>query len=343
MSGRAELHVPVMLAEVVALLAPALEPSPTDSAGDDCAVGSSSRAADARGSPYLVDCTLGLGGHAHAVLSACPEAQLIGLDRDPQALVLAGERLAEFADRVTLVEAVYDELPAVLARLGRPKVQGILFDLGISSLQIDDPERGFAYAQDAPLDMRMGRQGPTAAEVLNTYSRAELSRILRTYGEERYADRIARRIVAEREREPFVTSGRLVQLLYDTVPAASRKARGHPAKRTFQALRIEVNAELESLESVLPNAIAALALDGRIAVLAYHSLEDRLVKQILGLAARDRAPRGLPVVPADLLPELRLLTRGALRPSAVEIARNPRAASARLRAAVRISEMAVAG
>lgn len=343
MDGRAELHVPVMLAEVVGLLAPALEPPPAGSAADDCAAGSRSRDAGPPSSPYLVDCTLGLGGHAHALLAACPEAQLIGLDRDPQALAIASERLAEFADRVTIVQATYDELPAVLARLGRPKVQGILLDLGISSLQIDDPERGFAYARDAPLDMRMGPQDLTAAEILNSYSRDELSRILRTYGEERYADQIARRIVAEREREPFVTSGRLVQLLYDTVPAASRKTGGHPAKRTFQALRIEVNAELESLESVLPSAIAALALDGRIAVLAYHSLEDRLVKQIFGLAARDRAPRDLPVVPVDLRPELRLLTRGALRPSPAEIARNPRAASARLRAAVRISEMAVAG
>jgi 16S rRNA (cytosine1402-N4)-methyltransferase len=343
MNGRAELHVPVMLAEVVGLMAPALEPPPTGSAADDRASGSRARIAGPRSSPYLVDCTLGLGGHAHALLAACPEAQLIGLDRDPQALAIASERLAEFADRVTIVRATYDELPAVLARLGRPKVQGILLDLGISSLQIDDPERGFAYAQDAPLDMRMGPQDLTAADILNTYSRDELSRILRTYGEERYADRIARRIVAEREREPFVTSGRLVQLLYNTLPAASRKTGGHPAKRTFQALRIEVNAELESLESVLPSAIAALALDGRIAVLAYHSLEDRLVKQIFGLAARDRAPRDLPVVPADLRPELRLLTRGAMRPSPAEIARNPRAASARLRAAVRISEMAVAG
>jgi 16S rRNA (cytosine1402-N4)-methyltransferase len=343
MSGRAELHVPVMLAEVVGLLAPALEPSRPGLAADDRASGTRWRNADARSSPYLVDCTLGLGGHAGALLTACPEAQLIGLDRDPQALALAREQLAEFADRVTFVEATYDELPAVLASLGLPKVQGILLDLGISSLQIDDPQRGFTYAQDAPLDMRMGRQDLTAAEVLNTYSRDELTRILRTYGEERYAAQIAGRIVAEREREPFVTSGRLVQLLYETVPAASRKTRGNPAKRTFQALRIEVNAELESLQSVLPSAIAALALDGRIAVLAYHSLEDRLVKQIFGLAARDRAPRDLPVVPADLRPELRLLTRGALRPSNAEIARNPRAASARLRAAVRIAEMAVAG
>jgi 16S rRNA (cytosine1402-N4)-methyltransferase len=330
MTGLAELHLPVMLAEVVALLAPALEAPPTDPVGEG-------------GSSVLVDCTLGLGGHAHALLAACPEAQLIGLDRDPQALALARERLAEFADRITLVEAVYDELPAVLARLGRPTVQGILVDLGVSSLQIDDPERGFAYARDAPLDMRMGSQKLTAAQVLNTYSRAELSRILRSYGEERYADRIARRIVAEREREPFVNASRLVQLLYETVPSASRKTGGHPAKRTFQALRIEVNAELESLESVLPSAIATLALHGRIVVLAYHSLEDRLVKQLLGLAARERAPRDLPVVPAGLRPELRLLTRGAIRPSPAEVARNPRAASARLRAAARISEMAVAG
>jgi 16S rRNA (cytosine1402-N4)-methyltransferase len=329
MSGQAELHVPVMLAEVVALLAPALESPPADPAGEpDC---------------VLVDCTLGLGGHAHALLTACPQAHLIGLDRDPQALTIARERLAEFADRITLVEAVFDELPGVLARLGRPRVQGILLDLGVSSLQIDDPERGFAYAHDAPLDMRMGRQELTAAHILNTYSKAELTRILRTYGEERFADRIAARIVAERKREPFSTSGQLVRLLYDTVPASSRKSGGHPAKRTFQALRIEVNGELAALQSVLPQAIAALSVRGRIAVLAYHSLEDRLVKQILGVAARDRAPRDMPIVPAELRPQLRLLTRGAERPSAAEVARNPRAASARLRAAERIAEMAVAG
>jgi len=329
MSGQAELHVPVMLAEVVALLAPALESPPADPADEADFV--------------LVDCTLGLGGHAHALLTACPQAHLIGLDRDPQALTIARERLAEFADRITLVEAVFDELPGVLARLGRRRVQGILLDLGVSSLQIDDPERGFAYAHDAPLDMRMGRQELTAAHILNTYSKAELTRILRTYGEERFADRIAARIVAERKREPFSTSGQLVRLLYDTVPASSRKSGGHPAKRTFQALRIEVNGELAALQSVLPQAIAALSVRGRIAVLAYHSLEDRLVKQILGVAARDRAPRDMPIVPAELRPQLRLLTRGAERPSAAEVARNPRAASARLRAAERIAEMAVAG
>jgi 16S rRNA (cytosine1402-N4)-methyltransferase len=320
MSAQPELHVPVMLAEVVALLAPALEGSPTDLPTEaDC---------------VLVDCTLGLGGHAHALLTACPQAKLIGLDRDPHALAHARERLAGFSDRTTLVEATFEELPQVLARLGRPKVQAILLDLGVSSLQVDDPERGFAYAQDAPLDMRMGRQELTAAQILNTYSKAELARILRSYGEERFAERIAGRIVTERQREPFTSSGRLVRLLYDTVPAASRKSGGHPAKRTFQALRIEVNSELRALESVLPTAVAALALHGRIA--------DRLVKQVFGLAARNRAPRDLPVVPPELQPQLRLLTRGAMRPGAAEIARNPRAASARLRAAERIAEMAVA-
>ncbi|HEY5820898.1 MAG TPA: 16S rRNA (cytosine(1402)-N(4))-methyltransferase RsmH [Propionibacteriaceae bacterium] len=317
--GPGDRHVPVMLSEIVALLAPALT-----LAGD--------------APPVLVDCTLGLAGHAEALLTACPDARLIGLDRDPQALALARERLAPFGDRVELVEAVYDELPEVLAELGRPRVQGILLDLGVSSLQIDDSERGFSYSQDAPLDMRMGQQELTAAEIVNTYTAKDLARILRAYGEERFADRIARRIVEQRADHPFTTSGRLVQLLYAAIPMASRKSGGHPAKRTFQALRIEVNDELGALESVLPSAVAALALDGRIAVLAYHSLEDRLVKQILAAGSHDRAPRDLPVVPPGMGPELRLLTRGAQRPTESEVGTNPRAASARLRAAVRIDE-----
>ncbi len=335
MSTAAEQHIPVMLAEIVALLSPALMsqqdlPSRQDSpAGADIAA------------PILVDCTLGMGGHAEALLAACPQAHLVGLDRDADALALAAERLRPFGNRVTLVQAVYDELPEVLARLGHPKVQGVLLDLGLSSLQIDRPERGFAYAVDAPLDMRMdARQPLTAAEVLNSYSVSDLTRILRRYGEERFADRIARRIVAAREVEPFSTSSRLVALLYDAIPMAARKTGGHPAKRTFQALRIEVNDELDVLESVLPSAIAALAVGGRIAVLAYHSLEDRLVKQILAIKAADRAPRNLPVVPPGYGPELKLLTRGAQRPTSEEAARNPRAASARLRAAERIEEAA---
>jgi 16S rRNA (cytosine1402-N4)-methyltransferase len=316
--SQGERHTPVMLAEVVALLAPALEVTPD-------------------GPAVLVDATLGLAGHAEALLRACPDAHLIGLDRDPQALALAAERLAPFAGRTTLVEAVYDELPEVLSDLGHARVHGVLLDLGLSSLQIDEPERGFAYAVDAPLDMRMdGKQALTAAEVLNTYSARDLAYVLRTYGEERFADRIARRVVAEREREPFRTSARLVDVVREAIPMATRKAGGHPAKRTFQALRIEVNEELAALESVLPSAIDALAVGGRIAVLAYHSLEDRLVKQILVLRSHDTAPRHLPVVPAGYGPELELLTRGAHRPTEQEASDNPRAASARLRAAVRI-------
>jgi 16S rRNA (cytosine1402-N4)-methyltransferase len=322
-----------MLAEIVALLAPALEPG-LGEAGTQQPAGQ-------HPSPVLVDCTLGLGGHAEALLLACPQAHLIGLDRDPYALELAAERLQPFADRITLVSAVYDELADVLADLGRPRVQAVLLDLGLSSLQIDDPGRGFAYAVDAPLDMRMTPTSPvTAAEILNTYSARDLARILRTYGEERFADRIARRVVEARDAEPFTTSARLVRLLYDTIPAASRKTGGHPAKRTFQALRIEVNEELAALEAVLPSAVAALALGGRIAVLAYHSLEDRLVKQILAVGSHDRAPRDLPVVPPELAPELRLLTHGAQRPTAAESELNPRAASARLRAAERIADHA---
>jgi 16S rRNA (cytosine1402-N4)-methyltransferase len=232
---------------------------------------------------------------------------------------------------------VYDELPDVLARLGLPAVEGVLFDLGVSSLQLDEVDRGFSYAQDAPLDMRMDpTAGRTAAEVLNTYPAAELARVLREYGEERFARRIADRVVRERAVEPFRTSARLVELVRDAIPAATRRTGGNPAKRTFQALRIEVNGELAALERALPAAVAALALGGRIVVLSYHSLEDRLVKRVLTAGATSRAPHGLPVVPEHDLPTLRLLTRGAEPADAQEVAANPRAASVRLRAAERI-------
>lgn len=310
-----------MLDEVVAVLAPVLS---TTGHGRP---------------PVLVDGTLGLGGHAEALLRACPDAHLIGLDRDSAALAAAAERLHPYADRTIFVQAVYDELAEVLRRLERPRVQGVLLDLGLSSLQIDDTSRGFAYAVDAPLDMRMDRQQPlTAADVVNTYSATDLARILRTYGEERFADRISRRIVTERGERPFDTSARLVRVLESAIPAATRKSGGHPAKRTFQALRIEVNHELDALASMLPQAVAALAVGGRIAVLAYHSLEDRLVKQVLAAGATDTAPRGLPVVTEEYQPRLRLLTRGAERPSDAEVTANRRAASARFRAAERIRE-----
>ncbi|HEV2781993.1 MAG TPA: 16S rRNA (cytosine(1402)-N(4))-methyltransferase RsmH [Actinophytocola sp.] len=309
------MHEPVLLDRVLALFAPALAERPA----------------------VLVDATVGLGGHADALLSAHPELTLVGLDRDPHALAASTDRLARHGDRVRLVHAVYDRMPAVLAELGLSSVDGVLFDLGVSSMQLDRAERGFAYAKDAPLDMRMDQTaGKTAADVLNTYPAEELARILREYGEERFAQRIARAVVSERAREPFATSARLVRLLYDTVPAATRRTGGHPAKRTFQALRIEVNGELDALRRALPAALAALRVGGRIVVESYQSLEDRLVKQAFAELARSRTPPGLPVELPGHGPSLRLLTRGAERAGEQEIEKNPRAASVRLRAAERI-------
>ncbi|MFI7589421.1 16S rRNA (cytosine(1402)-N(4))-methyltransferase RsmH [Spongisporangium articulatum] len=312
-----ERHVPVMVQRCVDLLAPALQ--------DDGAV--------------VVDTTLGMGGHSEALLRQCPRAVLVGIDRDPQALELAGARLASFGDRVRLVHAVYDELPRVLADLGLATVRGVLMDLGVSSLQLDETGRGFSYSTDAPLDMRMdATTGITAAEVVNDYPAAELARVLHQYGEERFARRIASAIVRERAREPFTTSARLVDLVRESVPAATRRTGGNPAKRTFQALRIEVNQELAVLERAVPAAVAALGVGGRIAVLAYHSLEDRIVKRTFAAGAKSTAPHGLPVELPEHAPRLRLLTRGAEQPDETERGVNPRAASARLRAAERIRE-----
>ncbi len=308
-------HVPVLLDRVVALLAPAL---------------------DHEGA-VLVDATLGLGGHSEAVLTQCNLARVIGIDRDPEALARAGERLARFGARFTGVHAVYDEIPAVLEDLGLDHVDGVLFDLGVSSMQLDLPERGFAYAVDAPLDMRMdGTTGPTAADVLNTYDVRELTRVLRDYGEERFARKIAAAVVRERQREPFTTSGRLVELLYAEIPAPARRKGGHPAKRTFQALRMEVNDELAVLRRALPAALDALSVGGRVVVESYHSLEDRLVKQAFAAAVRSDIPEDLPFIPEGHGPALRLVTRGAEQADEDEIRTNPRAASVRLRAIERI-------
>ncbi|MDO5093154.1 MAG: 16S rRNA (cytosine(1402)-N(4))-methyltransferase RsmH [Propionibacteriaceae bacterium] len=310
-------HDPVMLDRIVGLLRPAL---------------------DVPGAVY-VDLTLGLGGHAQAVLEAAPSARLVGIDRDPDALQIARERLGGVADRVALVQAVYDELPEVLDNLGVGHAHAILADLGLSSLQIDREHRGFAYRVDAPLDMRMTPGvGPTAADVLNTSSPPDLLRILRGYGEERFAPRIVDAIVSQRQIAPFETSARLVEVITDAIPTAARHAGSHPAKRTFQALRIEVNDELRVLARAIPAALRRLTVGGRIAVLSYHSLEDRQVKQGFAALAADQAPRDMPVVPDHLKAQFELLTRGAEKPSPQEIASNPRAASARLRAATRIKE-----
>ena len=309
-------HIPVMRDRVLALLAPALE---TPGA-------------------VLVDATLGLGGHAEQALTQFPDIHLVGLDRDPEALRLSGERLAPFSGRTTLVHAVYDELPEVLESLGIPAVQGILFDLGVSSMQLDEIDRGFSYANDAPLDMRMDPTTElTAAEILNTYPAGDIVRVLREFGEEKFATRIVSRIVDERAREPFTNSARLVELIREAIPQAARRTGGNPAKRTFQALRIEVNGELDVLRAAIPAALDSLSLGGRIVVMSYQSLEDRIVKQALAQGAESKAPRDLPIVPDSMKPWLRLITRGAEVASESEIESNPRAASVRVRAAEKVA------
>jgi 16S rRNA (cytosine1402-N4)-methyltransferase len=315
MGTAAAAHEPVLRDRVLELLAPALELP----------------------GAVLVDATLGRAGHASALLAAHPALTLVGIDADATAIEESSRLLVGFAGRVTLVQAVYDELPHVLARLGLPDVHGVLLDLGVSSPQLDDPVRGFSYSRDAPLDMRMDRSAPvTAADVLNTYSADRLARVLREYGEERFARRIAEAVVRERQRAPLTSTLRLAHIVRESIPAPARRTGGNPAKRTFQALRIEVNGELEALRRVLPAALDAMAVGGRIVALAYHSLEDREVKRALATRSADAAPPGLPVSPAWARPTFRLLTRGAERPSAAEIAANPRAAPARLRAAERI-------
>ena len=312
-------HQPVLTDRVLALLGPALD----------------------RPGAVVLDGTLGRAGHALALLREHPGVSLIGVDTDPAAIEASRARLAPFATRVTLVHAVYDQIPAILARLGLPSVQGVLLDLGVSSPQLDDRDRGFAYSYDAPLDMRMDTGGPlTAADVVNTYSAADLARVLRDYGEERFARRIADAVVRARAAAPLHSTLQLSEIIRDSIPAPARRRGGNPAKRTFQALRIEVNGELDALARALPAALDALAVGGRIAVLAYHSLEDRLVKKTLTDRSADTTPPGLPVPLPSAQPEFRLLTRGAEKPSEAETEANPRAASARLRAAERIREAA---
>lgn len=304
-----DIHTPVMLDRCVELLAPALqEPG-----------------------AVLVDATLGMGGHSEAFLERMPNIRLIGLDRDTQALAIAQERLAPYADRVTFVHTVYDQIGQYAQG-----ASAILFDLGVSSLQLDEADRGFAYAKDAPLDMRMDQsEGVTAAEVIATYPEGELRRIFERYGEEKLSARYARFIVERRAATPIERSADLVQLLIDATPAAVQRA-GHPAKRVFQALRIEVNNELKVLASAIPAAMATLRIGGRIAVESYQSLEDRIVKRAFATASASTAPAGLPVELPEHAPTFRMLTRGAELADEVERALNPRAIPVRLRAAEKL-------
>jgi 16S rRNA (cytosine1402-N4)-methyltransferase len=315
MSTAAAGHVPVMLDRVRELLAPAL------------------RGAGA----VLVDATVGRAGHTKALLSDHGQLAVIGIDADEVAIEESRRLLGDDYGRVRLVHAVYDQIPEILAGEGIAAVQGVLFDLGVSSPQLDETDRGFSYAHDAPLDMRMDRSATlTAADVVNTYPAARLARVLSEYGEERFARRIAEALVRERERTPVTSTSRLADIVKESIPAPARRTGGNPAKRTFQALRIEVNDELGSLRRAIPAALDAVAVGGRIVVLAYHSLEDRIVKRELTGRATDSTPQGLPVLLAAGRPQFRLLTSGAERPTDAEISVNARAASARLRAAERV-------
>ena len=313
-----DIHTPVLLDRCIELLAPALQ----------------------RDGAVLVDATLGMGGHAEAFLERFPGIHLIGLDRDQDALRIAGERLAPFEDRITLVHTVYDGVAAAVETSGFEAADGILFDLGVSSLQLDVAERGFAYSQDAPLDMRMDQTtGPMASYVLATYSEGELRRIFERYGEEKLSGRYARAIIKARESAPIERSGQLVEILVAATPYAAQRT-GHPAKRVFQALRIEVNSELSVLERAIPDALGILPVGGRIVVLAYQSLEDRIVKRAFAEAAASTTPAGLPVELPEHAAQFRLLVKGAELASDEERARNPRATPVRLRAAERVKDAA---
>lgn len=315
-----ERHVPVLLDRCVGLLAPGIEAGIA-----------------ARGRAVVVDCTLGMGGHSEALLQRFPDLHLIGLDRDEQALALAGARLEPYSNRTDLVHAVYDEIADVVEDLGFDGIDGVLFDLGVSSLQLDERERGFAYSYDAPLDMRMDTsRGPTAADVVNEYSETELVRIIRAWGEEKFAGRIASSIVEARKVKPFATTEELVTAIRSVVPAAAARTGGHPAKRTFQALRIEVNEELDVLERAIPAAMGALHVGGRVVVMSYHSLEDKITKKHFAAGSKSSAPAGFPVELEEHKAQFKVLTRGTEKPTDQEIAENSRAASAKLRAVERI-------
>jgi 16S rRNA (cytosine1402-N4)-methyltransferase len=327
MGEHAYAHVPVMASRITALLLPALTaPAPGGRP------------------PVLIDATLGRGGHAQAFLDAVPGLLLIGIDADEAAIAAGNALSARYPGQVTAAHAFYDDIAEIAAGAGHRRVQAVLFDLGVSSPQLDDADRGFSYSRDAPLDMRMDQGAElTAALIVNEYPVPQLARVLLEYGEERFARRIAEAIARERVKEPFTSTLRLSGIVKDAIPAAARRTGGNPAKRTFQALRIEVNDELGALRRSLPAALDLLAPSGRLAVLAYHSLEDRLVKRELTARTADKTPPGVPVRAGDVLPgspEFRLLTRGAERPGDEELAANPRSASARLRAVERIRQAA---
>jgi len=309
-----EQHIPVMRDRVLEMFAPALNVS----------------------NPLLIDGTLGLAGHTESLLKEFSKLKIIGIDRDPIAIERAKQRLGELASRVEFVNETYDQIESVLA--GR-KVNGVLLDLGVSSIQLDEANRGFSYAQDARLDMRMNaKDSLTAADILNTYDVKDLTYILSTYGEEKFAKRIAQELVKRRTDKPWSSTFELVDLIKDVIPAPARRTGGNPAKRTFQALRIAVNNELQILERAIPQAMAALVVGGRILVLSYHSLEDRIVKNAFKEQSSiiDALP-GLPILLSKNIAPFELVTRKAEQACDEEIAANPRSTSVRLRVAQRVA------
>jgi 16S rRNA (cytosine1402-N4)-methyltransferase len=314
-----ELHTPVALDYALEILGPSLEGKPA----------------------VMVDGTLGLGGHTEAFLERFEQLTVVGIDRDTKALELAAKRLERFGGRVIFAHAIYSEIEDVIADHGIDGVDAVLLDLGVSSMQLDEGERGFAYSFDAPLDMRMNQtEGRTAAQVLNSYSEKDLARIFKEYGEERYAKQIAAAVVTRRSAQVFAGSADLAALVSAIVPFIPGKTTGHPAKRVFQALRIEVNGELEILEEAIPAAIRCLNVGGRILVMSYHSLEDGIVKKALVADATSKAPLEMPIELPEHAPTLRILTKGTAGASDSEKAANPRAASVRMRAAEKIREAA---
>jgi 16S rRNA (cytosine1402-N4)-methyltransferase len=314
-------HVPVALERCIELLTPAIEYSLTNNP-----------------STYVIDATLGLGGHSRALLAKFPSLIVIGIDRDESAIAIARERVVPFGDRLLIAHTTYDAIKETLNEHGIGKVAGILFDLGVSSMQLDDGERGFAYSHEAPLDMRMDQSsGLTAFDVLHTYDHAALVRILRMYGEEKFAPRIADFIIEARSEGRLNTTKELADLVKSAIPAAARRTGGNPAKRTFQALRIEVNQELAILERAIPAALKALDIHGRLVVMAYQSLEDKIVKSALSEITQSKTPRGLPIDLPDSAAKYALVMRGSEAASDAEIVINPRAQSMRLRAVERLA------
>ncbi len=320
MSAQSSLHTSVLLDRCVGLLTPALENI------------------EKYPQPVLLDATLGLGGHSYALLQKFPHLLLVGMDRDLQAIAEAKNRLAEFGNRVHCVHATYDEIPAVLDSLGITSLNGILFDLGVSSMQLDQSQRGFSYAREAPLDMRMDQSaGLSAAHVLATYSRTDLIRVIRNYGEEKFATRIVDNIIKAREKGVLKSTTDLATLVKESIPAPARRTGGNPAKRTFQAIRIEVNNELALLEAAIPRALSRLVVGGRMVVMSFQSLEDKIVKKFFADLTESKTPRGLPVELLQFAPKFSLVFRGSQSATDEEVAQNPRSQSVRLRAIERLA------